>query len=105
MAQTGYWKYAAMAAATFIIASSASAGERQRAVRYDDLNLSTKSGQAALKKRVNSAVIGVCSSPLAKTVAERQDQKQCEARARTSAMRQAGEKIARNGRNIKVALD
>jgi UrcA family protein len=105
MAKSDKWKQVAMAAATFIFASSASAGERQRSVDHNDLDLSTQMGQATLKKRVNSAVIGVCAFPSAKTAAERNDQKRCEARARTSAMRQAAEKIARNGTSIKVAFD
>lgn len=101
MAKSDKWKQVAMAAATFIFASSASAGERQRSVDHSDLDLSTQMGQATLKKRVNSAVIGVCAFPSAKTAAERNDQKRCEARARTSAMRQAAKKLPATARALR----
>jgi UrcA family protein len=105
MAKNRYLSLIAACAATVSLASAASAGERQRLVEHSDLDLSTSAGQATLKKRVNSAVRGVCAFPSAKTAAERTDQQRCETRARTSAMRQAGQTIARNGASVKVALD
>lgn len=105
MARSIYAKMIAAAAATALFAGAASAGERQRKVEHRDLDLSTELGQATFKKRVNSAVIGVCAFPSAKTAAERNDQRQCETRARTAAMRKASQVIARNGNSVKVALD
>ncbi len=92
-------------AATTLLASAASAGERQRLVRHADLDLSTAAGQATLKQRVNGAVRYVCAAPAASTLAQRADQRRCETRARTSAMRQAGQVIARYGASVKIALD
>jgi UrcA family protein len=92
-------------AAVGLVAAPAHAGERQTLVHHTDLDLSTEVGQAKFKQRVMRAVRNVCAFPSAKTLAERQDQIQCEARAKTSAMRKAAQTIARNGGQVKVALD
>jgi UrcA family protein len=105
MAKTRYLSLIAACAVSVSFAPAASAGERQRLVEHSDLDLSTSAGQATLKKRVNSAVHGVCAFPSARTAAERIDQQRCETRARTSAMRQAGQTIARYGASVKVAID
>ncbi|MEQ1551970.1 UrcA family protein [Sphingorhabdus sp.] len=74
-------------------------------VSHSDLDLSTQSGQDKLKQRVLRAVRNVCAFPAAKTAAEHSDQQKCRARAKTTAMREAGETIARFGSSVKVALD
>ncbi len=105
MAKTVKLVLAAAIALNGFSATSVSAGERQRKVEYTDLDLSTSAGQRALKKRINSAVISVCAYPGARTSAERMDQKRCETRARTSAMRDTARAIAVRGGNVKVAID
>jgi UrcA family protein len=105
MATTRFSHIVATIAATGLLANTASAGDRHRTVEYSDLDLSTTAGQATLKKRVNSAVSSVCSFPNARTSAERADEQRCTTRARTVAMRQAAQKIARHGGNVKVAID
>lgn len=74
-------------------------------VKYSDLNLSTELGQDRFKQRVMRAVRNVCAYPEAKTAADRADEQQCRARAKTNAMRKAGQTIARYGGSVKVALD
>jgi UrcA family protein len=96
---------AAAVALSALSATSVSAVERQRKVEYADLDLSTHAGQTLLKKRIKSAVISVCAQPGAKSAADRRDQKRCETRARTSAMRDTARVIALRGSNLKVAID
>lgn len=95
----------AAAAITALAAPSLSAAERHQNVEHSDLDLSTEAGQAKFKTRIMRAVRNVCAFPQAKTMFERQDQLQCEARAKTSAMAKAAKTIARYGSNVKVALD
>ncbi|RDV06058.1 UrcA family protein [Sphingorhabdus pulchriflava] len=83
----------------------ASTTERTIEVHHTDLDLSTETGQAKFKQRVMRAVRNVCAFPPAKTIADYNDQKQCQTRAKTTAMRQAAQTIARNGGQVKVALD
>ena len=92
-------------AAVGLVVAPAYAGERQALVRHTDLDLSTEVGQAKFKQRVMRAVRNVCAFPSVKTLAQRQDQIQCEARAKTSAMQKAAQTIARHGGQVKVALD
>ncbi|MBK6708226.1 MAG: UrcA family protein [Sphingomonadales bacterium] len=96
-----------VAAATIatLAAPSLSAAERQRNVEYHDLDLSTEAGQAKFKARIMRAVRNVCASPSAKSLVDRKDQLQCEARAKISAMAKAAKTIARYGSNVKIALD
>jgi UrcA family protein len=105
MTTTRHLQFVAALAAIALFTSTASAGERQQLVKHSDLDLSTSAGQATLKKRINTAVHRVCAFPSAKTMAERADQQRCETRARNSAMRQAGQTIARYGANVKIAID
>jgi UrcA family protein len=105
MTTTRHLQFAAALATTTLLASTASATERQRTVQYSDLDLSTAAGQATLKKRVNSAVNNVCGFPSVETAADRLDRSRCEARARTSAMRKVAQTIARYGGDVKVAID
>lgn len=74
-------------------------------VRHSDLNLSTQFGQDKFKQRVLRAVHNVCAYPAVKTAADRADEQQCRSRAKTAAMRKAGQTIARYGGSVKVALD
>lgn len=92
-------------AAAGLAVPSAMAGERQTVVRHHDLDLSTEAGQTEYKARVMRAVRRVCALPTVETLAERQDRLQCETRAKTVAMRKAAQTIARNGGQVKVALD
>ena len=95
-----------LAAASFVIAPAyASTTERTIEVRHTDLDLSTEAGQVKFKQRVMRAVRNVCAFPPAKTIADYNDQKQCQTRAKTTAMQQAAQTIARNGGQVKVALD
>ena len=57
-------------------------------VRFDDLNLSTRSGQASLDARIASAVRKVCgiSSGRTTTLRESQGQKHCASKARGEAL-------------------
>ena len=93
------------AASLSITPAFASATERTIEVHHTDLDLSTEAGQAKFKQRVMRAVRNVCAFPPAKSIAEYEDQKQCQTRAKTSAMRKAAQTIARNGGQVKVALD
>lgn len=105
MAKTRFVSFVAAAALASMAATPTIAAERQVRVEHGDLDLSTASGQAKFKSRITRAVRSVCEYPSVKTAYERLDRDRCEARAKTSAMRQAGEKIARNGVQVKVALD
>ena len=105
MAKTRFVSLVAAAALASIAATPTIAAERQIRVEHGDLDLSTSAGQAKFKSRITRAVRNVCAFPSVKTAYERLDRDRCEARAKTSAMRQAGEKIARNGVQVKVALD
>jgi len=94
------------AAASFaIVPAYASTTERTIEVHHTDLDLSTQAEQAKFKQRIMRAVRNICAFPSAKTIAEYNDQKQCQTRAKTSAMRKAAQTIARNGGQVKVALD
>jgi UrcA family protein len=95
----------AATAFTMIAAPSVSAAERHQYVEYSDLDLSTQQGQDKFKSRIMRAVRNVCAFPQAKSAADRLDQQQCEARAKTVAMNKAAKTIARHGGNVKVALD
>ena len=95
----------AATAAMTLVAPSLSAAERHKNVEYSDLDLSTQAGQAKLKSRIMRAVRNVCIYPEAKSLQERRDQQQCEARAKNNAMTKAAQTIARNGGSAKVALD
>lgn len=56
-------------------------------VRYDDLNLSTKSGQAHLETRIAGAVRKVCGISSGRvTLSERQEQRNCASKARGQAL-------------------
>ena len=104
--KTGFTLMPLLAAVSLIATPAfATTTERQIDVHHNDLDLSTEAGQAKLKQRVMRAVRNVCAFPSVKTIAERNDQKQCESRAKTTAMRKAAQTIARNGGQVKVALD
>lgn len=90
--------------------STASAQIEQEKVRtikvhYTDLDLSTQLGQEKFKKRLLRAVDNVCRHPIVQTAAQGVDEQRCRTRAKTTAMRQAGQTIARYGGSVKVALD
>ena len=56
-------------------------------VRYDDLNLSTRSGQASLDARIAGAVRKVCGISSGRTtLQESQAQKRCASKARGEAL-------------------
>ena len=56
-------------------------------VRYDDLNLSTRSGQASLDARIAGAVRTVCGVPSGRTtLKESQAQRDCASKARGEAL-------------------
>lgn len=97
--------FVALLACSNVSAQTSHESVRTVEVHYTDLDLSTQAGQDKFKQRVLRAVRNVCAVPAAKTVAERADEQQCRARAKTAAMRKAGQTIARFGGNVKVALD
>ncbi|MGL5838826.1 MAG: UrcA family protein [Sphingorhabdus sp.] len=105
MARKHFVSICAAFVATGLTSVTASAAERHRKVEYSDLDLSTQAGQAKFKERVNNAVRSVCAFPSTKSAADRIDEQRCAVRARTTAMRKAAQVIARNGNNVKVALD
>ena len=60
-------------------------------VRSNDLDLSTASGQAALRARIASAVRSVCNvTSGSMTLQESQDQRRCTSNARSAALVAAG---------------
>jgi UrcA family protein len=61
-------------------------------VRYSDLNLSSKAGQAALDRRINRAVRMVCGTAASVALQDKLNVQKCYATARASAKAQMTEK-------------
>lgn len=64
-----------------MITTSAMANVKTQKVRHADLDLSSVEGRARLDMRIRQAVKQVCGTPRGWTLAERQDQQNCEAAA------------------------
>ena len=81
---------AATALVTIAVPAIAQTGGYETAtseVRFDDLNLSTRSGQASLDARIASAVRKVCGISTGRTtLQESQAQKRCASKARGEAL-------------------
>lgn len=81
---------AATALVTIAVPSAAKTGGYETTttqVRFDDLNLSTRSGQAALDARIAGAVRTVCGVSSGRTsVKESQAQRDCASKARGEAL-------------------
>lgn len=75
--------------AAAIVATSlpqpASAEAPTRAVRFDDLNLASAQGRAALDRRVQAAIADVCGDPGAQDLQLVTMQKACQRKARAAA--------------------
>lgn len=68
-------------AAFMMVAAPAMANIRSENVRHADLDLASTEGRARLDTRIRQAVKKVCGTPRGWTLAERQDQQNCEAAA------------------------
>jgi len=70
---------------------SHAADDRSATVRYDDLDLASPTGRAALQRRIAFALRQVCSDPGPKTTGAYQQEQSCESDAR----RQISESVTR----------
>ena len=94
-------KYAAILAATLgaatVFAASAAAGTSV-AVKYSDLDLSTRAGQQKLERRIDSAAREACGMDEVRTgrLTASTAQRQCYAQTKASVHNQVAETIARD---------
>lgn len=97
---------AGLCAATLMISNPAFAQVRSVAVKVNDLNLATPSGQAQLEKRISSAARSVCSTD-SRTVRDLVAAQKCEARAIARAEPKIANRIAeyKSQRGIAIRTD
>jgi UrcA family protein len=93
----------AFAALAVAVSGPAFADARTVEVKVDDLDLSRPAGQAALDKRINSAIRKVCLSHISRSVMEQNEVKKCEADARNMVRPEIAQRIQRSS-NTRVAL-
>ena len=68
-------------ASALMVAAPAMANAKTQEVSHADLDLASAEGRARLDTRIRQAVKQVCGTPRVTTLAERQDQQNCEAAA------------------------
>ena len=68
-------------ASALMATTPAMANVKTKEVRHADLDLSSEEGRTRLETRIRQAVKHVCGTPRGWTLAERQDQQNCEAAA------------------------
>ena len=87
----------AAALATGLLAAPAAAAESV-AVKYDDLDLSTRAGQQKLERRIDSAARSACAMDRVQTgrLTPSNEQRQCYAQTKASVHEQVAETIARD---------
>jgi UrcA family protein len=68
-------------ASAVMVAAPAMANAKTQEVSHADLDLASAEGRARLDTRIRQAVKQVCGTPRVTTLAERQDQQNCEAAA------------------------
>lgn len=83
-----------LAASALAISVPAMANQKTTLVKYDDLDLSTATGQERLNTRITQAVKRVCATPQPITLKERMDQNNCKKNALANATPKAERAIA-----------
>jgi UrcA family protein len=83
-----------LAASALAISAPAMANQKTTLVTYQDLDLSTATGQQRLNTRIKQAVKQVCATPQPITLKERMDQNVCKKNALADATPKAEQAIA-----------
>lgn len=93
------------ATAALALTGPAMAEQKNKEVKYEDLDLASDKGQQRLQTRIKYAVKSVCGSPRAMTLAERLDMARCETDAMANAMPKAAQAIAAYQQSRRLAAN
>jgi UrcA family protein len=102
MRKTILFTFSIAAAISAMPAAAAAHAQAARLVNFQDLDLGTPSGRAALNRRIATAVESVCGSYAGASIDESRDIDRCRAGARTGIETQFA---ALQARNARVALN